>query len=352
MMIRTYSPHGASGVGAPPGRPARGLGARKRLLLPAVAVAAVLILLAPPVGAQRKPPAEIRVDYATYNPVSLVLKQKGWLQEEFKGEGVKIAWLYSAGSNKAVEYISTGAGDFTSSAGAAALLARANKVPLTGVYIYSKPEWTALVVRKDSPLKSLADLRGKKIAATKGTDPYIFLLRALHTVGLTKNDVQIFNLQHPDGRTALERGDVDAWAGLDPHMAATELGQGSRLIYRNPDFNTYGFLNVRDDFARQYPGIVEHVLRVYERARRWVLANPGETAQILAAEAKISLDVARQELKRNDFSNPVPGEEHLKALTAASAILVAEQLAAPGADVPAAIKQVVDGHFARAVVGK
>jgi len=324
----------------------------RRLVLPAVALAMILSMVTLPVRAQRKLPAEIRIDFATYNPVSLVLKRKGWLEEEFKSDGVRITWLFSAGSNKAVEYISTGAGDFTSSAGAAALLARANKVPLTCVYIYSRPEWTALVVRKDSPITTVADLRGKKIAATKGTDPYIFLLRALHTAGLTKSDVQIFNLQHPDGRLALERGDVDAWAGLDPHMAATELEEGSRLIYRNPAFNTYGFLNVRDGFARQYPGTVERVLRAYERARLWALANPGETAQIVATQAKISLDVARLELRRNDFRNPVPGAEHLAALTAASEILVAEQLAAPGADVPAAVRQVVDGHFARAVVGK
>ncbi|HTD47883.1 MAG TPA: ABC transporter substrate-binding protein, partial [bacterium] len=131
-----------------------------------------------------------------------------------------------------------------------------------------------------------------------------------------------------------------------------ELEEGSRLIYRNPDFNTYGFLNVRDAFARQYPGTVDRVLRAYERTRRWAIAHPGETAQILATQAKISLDVARLELRRNDFRNPVPGAEHLKALTAASEILVAEHLAAPGADVPAAVKQVVDGHFARGVVGK
>src|SRR5205807_4316687 len=347
-MPRSDATHSAMGMAAR----FAGIRSSRRLLLPLLALAATVSLAGQPMAAQEKPPAEIRIDYASYNPVSLVLKQKGWLEDEFKEDGVRITWLFSAGSNKAVEYISTGAGDFTSSAGAAALLARANKVPLTCVYIYSRPEWTALVVRKDSPITSVADLRGKKIAATKGTDPYIFLLRALHTAGLTKSDVQIFNLQHPDGRIALERGDVDAWAGLDPHMAATELEEGSRLIYRNPDFNTYGFLNVRDAFARQYPGTVDRVLRAYERTRRWAIAHPGETAQILATQAKISLDVARLELRRNDFRNPVPGAEHLKALTAASEILVAEHLAAPGADVPAAVKQVVDGHFARGVVGK
>ena len=109
---------------------------------------------------------------------------------------------------------------------------------------------------------------------------------------------------------------------------------------------------MRDNFARQYPNAVERVLRVYERARRWVVANPGETAQILASDAKIPLNVARLELTRNDFSNPVPGDEQRKALAAASGILVAEQLVAPGADVPAAVAQVIDGRFAREVVGK
>src|SRR2546430_845011 len=173
-MPRSDATHSAMGMAAR----FAGIRSSRRLLLPLLALAATVSLAGQPMAAQEKPPAEIRIDYASYNPVSLVLKQKGWLEDEFKEDGVRITWLFSAGSNKAVEYISTGAGDFTSSAGAAALLARANKVPLTCVYIYSRPEWTALVVRKDSPITTVADLRGKKIAATKGTDPYIFLLRA------------------------------------------------------------------------------------------------------------------------------------------------------------------------------
>jgi ABC-type nitrate/sulfonate/bicarbonate transport system substrate-binding protein len=91
-------------------------------------------------------------------------------------------------------------------AGLAALLARANGNPIRTPYIYSRPEWTALVVRKDSPIRTLADLKGKKIAATKGTDPYLFLLRALHTAGLRRADIEHVSLQHADGRVALEQG--------------------------------------------------------------------------------------------------------------------------------------------------
>lgn len=107
-------------------------------------------------------------------------------------------------------------------------------------------------------------------------------------------------LQHPDGRAALERGEVDAWAELDPHMAKTKLEQGSRLFYRNPDFNTYGILNVREAFAREYSTYVEQVVAAYEKAREWSSANLSELQVILAKAAKLSDAVAAKQLKRTD----------------------------------------------------
>ena len=108
--------------------------------------------------------------------------------------------------------------------------------------------------------------------------------------------MEIVNLQHADGRTALERCDVDAWAGLDPFMAQTELEQGSRLLYRNIDFNSYGFLNARTEFSSAYPQYTELLLTQYERSRQWILDNPDEAAQILADEAKLSIEVTKLEL--------------------------------------------------------
>src|SRR5512132_2754267 len=186
---------------------------------------------------------ELRLDYATYSPPSLVLKQQGLVEQAFPGVAVK--WVYSAGSSNALNFLQGNSVDFGSTAGSAALLSRANGNPIKVVYIYEQPEWTALVVAKDSTAKSITDLRGKKIAAQKGTDPYFFLLQTLHQAGMSQSDIQFVNLPHADGRVALERGQVDAWSGLDPHMAASELQAGSRLIYRNKDFNTYGFLNAR-----------------------------------------------------------------------------------------------------------
>ncbi len=313
---------------------------------------AILGLSASTAAQAEEKPGTIKLDYAYYNPSSLVLRRFGWIEEDLKPEGIKVEWVWSAGSNKANEWLRSEAVDFGSTAGSAALLARANGSPIRTVYLYSKPEWTAIVVRKDSDITTLEQLKGKKIAATKGTDPYFFLLQALHTVGLTQKDVEIVNLQHADGKTALERGDVDAWAGLDPYMAQTELEQGSRLIYRNIDFNSWGFLNAREEFLEKYPAYVVRVLAQYERARQWILDHPEEAAQILAEEAKLSIDVAQRELFERTVLdiNPIPGDEQKAVLTRIIPIFEAENQLSPGADATKALEELFDTRFITQVV--
>lgn len=298
-------------------------------------------------------PAEVRLDYATYNLSSLVLRKNGWLEEELAKDGVKVTWNFSAGSNKANELVNSGSSDFGSTAGAAALLARTNGVPHKTAYVFSKPEWTALVVRGDSTIASVADLKGKKIAATRGTDPFFFLLRSLKEAGLSQNDVEIVNLQHADGRAALIRGDVDAWAGLDPHMASAQLADGAKLIHRNIDFNTFGVLNVREEFARNYPDYVKKVILAYERARRWILENPDAAAQILAEEGKIDLAVAKLQITERtvlDKDTGIPGPALQAALQAIVPILKDEKLVAADADPDKALTELIDASLASAAI--
>lgn len=314
-----------------------------------IAITAVLLCA---VGAAQAAdqPKEIRVDWAYYSPPSLVLKKFGWLEQEFKADNIPVKWVQSAGSNRALEYLNSGSVDFGSTAGLAAVLSKANGNPIKGVYIFSRPEWAALVVPKNSTITSIKDLKGKKIAATKGTDPYLFLLRSLHLAGLKKIDIEHVSLQHADGRAALEQGKVDAWAGLDPLMAASEVDAGSKLIYRNVAFNTYGFLNTTESFAKQYPEHVKRVITAYEKARKWIIANPDETAKIISEEAKLSLAVAKLQLTRNDFSNPIPGAEHVTAFKSAASILIEEELVKKGTDLNKVIDELVEPSYAKAVI--
>src|SRR5213595_433786 len=103
---------------------------------------------------------EIRLDWATYNPVSLILKQRGLLEKEFAKDGIGIVWVQSAGSNKALEFLNAGSIDFGSTAGSAALVARINGNPIKSIYVYSRPEWTALVATNDSKINKVEDLKG------------------------------------------------------------------------------------------------------------------------------------------------------------------------------------------------
>ena len=323
---------------------------QRRELFKLAGAAAIMTL---PRLASAAPLKEVRLDYAYYSPTSLVLRRFGWLEEAFKEDGASVKWVLSAGSNRALEYLNANSIDIGSSAGLAALLAKANGNPITAPYIFSRPEWTALVVKKESPIRTLADLKGKKVAATKGTDPYLFLLRALASVDLKRGDIEHIGLQHADGRAALEQGKVDAWAGLDPHMAASELEGGSRLLYRNVAYNTYGFLNVREDFLAANPQAVAKVIKSYERARLWLIANPTEGAKILAEEAKVSLPVALLQIKlRSDFSHPQPSNEHIQALTLAAPILRDEGLIKPDTDIKRVIASLVDTRFATPYINR
>ncbi|MDN7245608.1 aliphatic sulfonate ABC transporter substrate-binding protein [Planococcus shenhongbingii] len=293
---------------------------------------------------------KVVLDYAYYSPTSLALKEFGWAEEVFEKEGIEVEWVLSQGSNKALEFLNSKSVDFGSTAGAAALIAKSNGSPIESVYIYSKPEWTALVATEDSPIKTVEDLKGKKVAATLGTDPYIFLLRSLQEAGLSSKDLEIVNLQHADGANALLTGQVDAWAGLDPHMARVEVDSGANLFSRDHDKNTYGTLNVRSEFAEQNPEAVEKVIEVYEKARKWVVENPDEAAEILAKEADMELEVAKKSIERNDFSDPIPGDKQIEALEEAGAVLKSENVIKGDADIEKTVSELIIDRFAKKVI--
>jgi sulfonate transport system substrate-binding protein len=334
-----------------------------RRSLPALALASAAVLLlagcaagegsavapaAAPAAAGGWSADTLTVDWATYNPLSLIVKDQGLLEKRL-GSDVKVDWVQSAGSNKANELLRAGAVDVGSTAGSAALLARANGSPIRTIDVYSQPEWTAIAVPKGSPITSIDQLRGADIAATKGTDPYFFLLQALDQAGIPASDVTIQNLQHADGRAALENGSVDAWAGLDPLMAASQAQAGSTLIYRNVDFATYGFLNATQSFLDASPDLAQAVVDVYEQARTWAVAHPDETAAILAQAAAIDPAVASTVIERTNLGvDPVPGDAQRTVLERVGPILVASGDVPDQGRVDTALDELFEPRFAAA----
>jgi sulfonate transport system substrate-binding protein len=291
---------------------------------------------------------EIRIDWATYNPVSMVLKDKGLLEKEFAKDGISIVWVQTLGSNKALEFLNAGSIDFGSTAGSAALVAKINGNPIKSIYVYSRPEWTALVTTKDSKIASIADLKGKRVAVTRGTDPHIFLVRALQSAGLTEKDITPVLLQHADGKAALIRGDVDAWAGLDPMMAQAEIVDGARLFYRKADANTWGILNVREAFLKDHPDLVARVLKVYEDARKFSLANYDELKRVFIAATKLPENVVDKQLKeRTELTHSRIGAPQRESILAAGLALQQAGVIAASVDVKAALDSLIDEKVLR-----
>src|SRR6201996_6841270 len=288
-------------------------------------------------------PKEIRIDWATYNPVSMVLKDKGLLEKEFEKDGIGIRWVQSLGSNKALEFLNAGSIDFGSTAGSAALLGRINGNPVKSIYVYSRPEWTALVTRKDTPINKIEDLKGKRVAVTRGTDPHIFLVRALLSVGMSEKDIQPVLLQHPDGKIALVRGDVDAWAGLDPMMAQAEIEDGARLFYRNKDANTWGILNAREEFLKDHPDLVRRVLAVYEDARKYSLDHYDDLKKSFIAVTKLPDAVVDKQLKeRTELTHNRIGAPQRESILAAGVALQQAGVIDAKVDVKATLDALID----------
>jgi sulfonate transport system substrate-binding protein len=321
---------------------ATGVEFRVKLVLAAVALSFLLWVTN---GHGEDGVTTIKLDWAYYNPLSLVLKDKRWLEDEFKNDGIEIQWTQSLGSNKALELLRSKSVDFGSTAGAAALLGRANGNPIKSIYVYDHPEWAALVTRTKSGISRLEDLKGKRVAVTRGTDPHIFLLRALASVGLTEKDIDLVPLQHADGKVALERGAVDAWSGLDPYTAQVEVEEGYTIVFRNKAWNSYGILNVREAFAKEHPDLVRRVLAIYEKARLWTLANPNEARQILANAAQLPDSVAVKVWQRQDFTNSGLGPEQRETIRASGEILKKSQLIDAEVNIDQVVTDLIDPEF-------
>jgi sulfonate transport system substrate-binding protein len=308
---------------------------------------ALLTGLMPATAFAQAKPAEIRIDWATYNPVSLLLKEKGLLEKEFAKDGIKVLWVKTVSSSNALQFLNAGSIDFGSTAGSAALFAKINGNPIKSIYTYSRPEWTALVTTKDSKITKLEDLKGKKVAMVRGTDPHIFAVRALQSVGLSDKDITpVLVQQHADGGTALIRGDVDAWAGLDPMMAQHEVKDGAKLFFRKPEANTWGILNAREEFLEKYPDVVKRVLAVYEVARKESLANYDELKKVFIGVTGLEGPVVDKQLKeRTGLTFNVVGPAQRESILEAGIALQKGGVIKPNVDVKKAVDDLIDSRY-------
>jgi sulfonate transport system substrate-binding protein len=273
-----------------PSRPGR----RRNLgLLAAGAVATAAAGLHGVAAAQsRTPLKEVRIGYQKYGTLTL-LKGRGTLEKRLAAHNIAVKWTEFPAGPVLLEGLNVGSIDFGTVGEAPPIFAQAAGARLVYVgHEPASPSSEAIVVPKGSALRTVAELRGKKVALNKGSNVHFLLVRALEQAGVPWNAIQPIYLPPADARAAFERGSVDAWVIWDPFLAAAEQQLGARVLADGRGLvSNHQFYLAARSFAEQHADINRILLDEIAKVDDWGRANPAEVAQILAVQTGLPRNV-------------------------------------------------------------
>jgi sulfonate transport system substrate-binding protein len=259
-------------------------------------------------------PKEVRIGYQKYGTLTL-LKGRGTLEKRLLEKNIAVKWTEFPAGPQLLEGLNVGSIDFGTVGEAPPIFAQAAGANL--VYVGNEPPSPgseAIVVPKGSTLRSLADLKGKKIALNKGSNVHFLLVKALEKAGVAYADIQPVYLPPADARAAFERGAVDAWVIWDPFLAAAEKQLGARVLVDGKGLvaNHQFYLAARG-FAEQHPELVRIVLDELAKVDEWGRTHQQEVSTILAAQTGLPADVVALAAQRYAYGVKPVTPEVLKA---------------------------------------
>ncbi|MFF2092870.1 aliphatic sulfonate ABC transporter substrate-binding protein [Paenibacillus sp. NPDC058174] len=236
-------------------------------------------------------------------------REAKWYEDEFGKLGVKVEWAEFQSGPPMTEAIASNHLDFAGLGNMPIVAAQAADIPFKVIsQLLEGKNNVAIIIPNNSALKTVEDLKGKKIAVAKGSNAYNFLYRGLAEAGIKDSEVQIIQLQPDEAQPAFETGAVDAWATWDPYITlntltgkAKVLTDGEQLGVLSPSFQI-----VRKDFADKYPELVTLYLKVFEKARLWEEQNLDEALNRYATERKVPVEVIKgTQVRSKTINTPV-----------------------------------------------
>ena len=274
---------------------------QRRALLLAAAIAPATGLLARPAWAKAAPPKQLRIGYQKYGTL-VILKARGTLEKRLAKLGVNVQWTEFPFGPPLLEAINVGSIDLGTVGESPPIFAQAAGADL--VYIGNEPPAPAaeaLVVPKQSAIRSVAELKGKRVAVAKGSNANYLLVKVLEKHGLKFSDIEPVFLPPADARAAFESGRIDAWSIWDPFLASAEQQLGARILADGKGVvDNHQFYLAARGFAEQHPDIVHIVLEEIAAIDDWGQKNPKEVAAFLAPQ--IGLDPAIVEVAAHRFA--------------------------------------------------
>lgn len=259
-------------------------------------------IVAATVGASYGQDKVVRIGFQKYGKLVL-LKSKGSLEQKLKSVGYSVVWTEFPSGPPLLEALNVGAIDFGNTGEAPPIFAQAAGAPIQYVaYEPPAPKGEAILVPKDSPIKSVADLKGKKVALNKGSNVHYLLVKALEKAGVKYSEIEPVFLAPADARAAFERGAVDAWVIWDPFQAAAEAATGARTVADGTGVvANYQFYFASKKFLQADAKIVELVLAQLSEVDDWAKGDIHAVAEQLAPSIGLSVPVVEVALKRQAY---------------------------------------------------
>ncbi|RQR55996.1 sulfonate ABC transporter substrate-binding protein [Burkholderia sp. Bp9126] len=255
----------------------------------------------------------VRIGYQKAGLLS-VAKAQGALETRLKPLGYRVQWFEFPAGPQLLEALNANSIDFGYTGAPPPVFAQAAGVRF--VYVGAEPPAPhneALIVKPDSPIKSVADLRGKKVALQKGSSANYLLLKALQKAGVRYDEIRPVYLPPADARAAFESGNVDAWAIWDPYYAAAQDSLKARTLSDYTGLTaTHNFYEATRDFAQRNPAIVAAILQHARATGLWVNGHPAETAALLAPKVGLPQPLVKAWIRRVPFG-AVPIDEKIVA---------------------------------------
>ncbi len=227
---------------------------------------------------------QLRIGYQKSSTLISLLKSQGTLEQALADQDIRVSWHEFASGQPLLEALNVGNIDLSADvADTVPVFAQAAGAQLA--YFAREtpsPAAQAILVRDGSPLRNLADLKGKKVAVTKAAGAHYLLIAALAKAGLKFSDIQPAYLTPADGRAAFENGKVDAWVIWEPFLSAAQRQLPTRTLEGSQGLASYQrYYLTSSRFAAKHPEVLQTVYSELARAGDWLRANPAEAARIL-----------------------------------------------------------------------
>ncbi|MFC0558878.1 sulfonate ABC transporter substrate-binding protein [Halalkalibacter alkalisediminis] len=244
----------------------------------------------------------VHIGYQKFGTLN-ILKAEGNLDERLKDQGIAIEWIEFPAGPQLLEALNVGSIDFGHTGEAPPIFAQAAGAPI--VYIANgpaSPKGEAILVQKNSPIKSIEDLKGKKVVLNRGSNVHYLLVKAIQDAGLQLDDIEVTYLPPGDARIAFDRGDVDAWVIWDPFFASAEVELEARILRDGEGLvANREFLLAERTFAEVNDEIISIILEELDSVDQWVSENIGEAAAFLSPEVSIEAPILEKVLERREF---------------------------------------------------